>query len=53
MKRSILGLMYLIQGMRHVGIDVDTRLAQMGIHADALDQVQSLRMRLVGYSAAY
>lgn len=37
MKRSILGLMYLIQGMRHVGIDVDTRLAQMGIHADALD----------------
>lgn len=37
MKRSILGLMYLIQGMRHVGIDVDARLANMGIHADALD----------------
>ncbi|ENW07688.1 AraC family transcriptional regulator [Acinetobacter beijerinckii] len=37
MKRSILGLMYLIQGMRHVGIDVDERLINMGIHADALD----------------
>jgi AraC-like DNA-binding protein len=37
MKRSILGLMYLIQGMRHVGIDVDARLADMGIQADALD----------------
>ncbi len=37
MKRSILGLMYLIQGMRHVGIDVDARLADMGILADALD----------------
>ncbi|ENU29767.1 hypothetical protein F991_02254 [Acinetobacter sp. CIP-A165] len=37
MKRSILGLMYLIQGMRHVGIDVDARLANMGIQADALD----------------
>ena len=29
--------MYLIQGMRHVGIDVDTRLANIGIQADALD----------------
>ena len=37
MKRSILGLMYLIQGMRHVGIDVDARLADMGIQAEALD----------------
>ena len=37
MKKSILGLMYLIQGMRHIGLDVDTRLAHIGIHANALD----------------
>lgn len=37
MKRSILGLMYLIHGMRNSGIDVDTRLASIGIKADALD----------------
>ncbi|OTG82983.1 helix-turn-helix domain-containing protein [Acinetobacter sp. ANC 4648] len=37
MKRSILGLMYLIHGMRNSGIDVDTRLASIGINADALD----------------
>ena len=37
MKRSILGLMYLIQGMRHSGIDVDTRLGHVGIKAEALD----------------
>lgn len=29
--------MYLIQGMRHAGIDVDARLADMGIQAEALD----------------
>ena len=37
MKRSILGLMYLIQGMRNAGIDVDTRLASIGIKLDAID----------------
>lgn len=37
MKRSILGLMYLIQGMRNAGIDVDARLANIGIQADAID----------------
>ncbi len=37
MKRSILGLMYIIQGMRHTGIDVDARLAEIGIQANALD----------------
>ncbi len=37
MKRSILGLMYLIQGMRNAGIDVDSRLATIGIKPDALD----------------
>lgn len=37
MKRSILGLMYLIQGMRHTDIDVDSRLASIGLHAEALD----------------
>ena len=37
MKRSILGLMYLIQGMRNSGIDVDSRLANIGIRIDALN----------------
>lgn len=37
MKRSILGLMYLIHGMRNAGIDVDTRLSSVGIKAEALD----------------
>ena len=37
MKRSILGLMYLIQGMRNAGIDVDARLANIGIQSDAID----------------
>lgn len=37
MKRSILGLMYLIQGMRNAGIDVDARLASIGIQSDVLD----------------
>ncbi len=37
MKRSILGLLYLIQGMRKAGVDVDSRLEGIGIHADALD----------------
>lgn len=37
MKRSILGLMYLIHGMRNAGIDVDSRLESIGIKADALD----------------
>jgi uncharacterized protein (DUF2164 family) len=34
MKRS-LGLMYLIQGMRNAGIDVDSRLADIGIKVDS------------------
>lgn len=37
MKRSILGLMYLIQGMRQTDIDVDARLASIGLKADAFD----------------
>lgn len=37
MKRSMLSLIYLINGMRHAGIDVDARLAQIGIHANALN----------------
>lgn len=37
MKRSILGLMYLIQGMRQAGIPVDQRLEQIGLKADAFD----------------
>ncbi len=37
MKCSVLGLMYLIQGMRKVGIDVDQKLEKIGLRADALD----------------
>lgn len=37
MKRSILGLMYLIQGMRQAGIPVDQRLKQIGLKADSFD----------------
>lgn len=37
MKRSILGLMYLIQGMRVAGIPVDQRLKQIGLNAAAFD----------------
>lgn len=37
MKRSMLSLIYLINGMRHAGIDVDARLARIGIRASALN----------------
>lgn len=37
MKRSILGLIYLIQGMRDAGLPVEQRLAEIGIHVDSLD----------------
>lgn len=40
MKRSALGLIYLIQGMRNAGIDVDSRLADIGIKVDSLTQAQ-------------
>ena len=46
MKRSILGLMYLIQGMRNAGIDVDERLQSIGLHADALDASSVIHPRL-------
>ncbi|SDY24953.1 helix-turn-helix domain-containing protein [Acinetobacter kyonggiensis] len=37
MKRSVLGLMYLIQGMRKAGVEVDQKLQSIGLRADALD----------------
>jgi AraC-like DNA-binding protein len=37
MKRSILSLMYLVQGMRKAGIDVDEKLQTIGLRIDALD----------------
>ncbi len=37
MKRSVLSLMYLIQGMRKAGIDVDQKLQTIGLRIDALD----------------
>lgn len=46
MKRSILGLMYLIHGMRNAGIDVDSRLNSIGIKADALDPSSTIHPSL-------
>ena len=37
MKRSILSLMYLVQGMHMAGIDVDQKLQSIGLRLDALD----------------
>ncbi|NLZ87705.1 MAG: AraC family transcriptional regulator, partial [Gammaproteobacteria bacterium] len=37
MKRSVLSLMYLIQGMRKAGIDVDQKLQNIGLRVDAFD----------------
>ncbi|MFH7764679.1 AraC family transcriptional regulator ligand-binding domain-containing protein [Acinetobacter sp. BSP-28] len=37
MKRSVLSLMYLIQGMRKAGVPVDHKLLTIGLRADALD----------------
>ncbi|MGE8650042.1 MAG: AraC family transcriptional regulator, partial [Acinetobacter sp.] len=37
MKRSVLSLMYLIQGMRKAGIEVDQKLQNIGLRVDALD----------------
>lgn len=37
MKRSILSLIYLIQGMRKAGVDVDPKLDSIGLRVDALD----------------
>lgn len=46
MKRSILGLLYLIQGMRQVGINVDERLEAVGLKADALDPSSTIQPEL-------
>ncbi len=37
MKRSIMGLMYLIQGMQSVGVDVYARLKEIGIDSQQLN----------------
>lgn len=37
MKRSILGLIYLIQAMRKAGLEVDPKLHGVGLRGDALD----------------
>lgn len=37
MKRSILSLLYLIQGMRKAGIDVDQKLKRIGLSESAID----------------
>jgi len=59
MKRSILGLMYLIHGMRNAGIDVDSRLRNIGIKAEALDPSSIIHpslewdiLKVVGYDVS-
>ncbi|TQR61867.1 AraC family transcriptional regulator [Acinetobacter sp. RF14B] len=59
MKRSILGLLYIIQGMRKAGVDVDERLQGIGIHAEALDPAAVIHpelekdvFRVIGESVA-
>ena len=37
MKRSVLGLMYLIQGMRKAGVAVDQKLQSIGLRVESLD----------------
>ena len=37
MKRSVLSLMYLVQGMRKAGVPVDHKLLSIGLRAEALD----------------
>ncbi len=37
MKRSVLSLVYLVQGMKKAGMDVDAKLQSIGLRADALD----------------
>ena len=37
MKRSILSLMYLIQGMRDAGIDLNDKLMRIGLQVDAIE----------------
>lgn len=37
MKRSVLGLMYLIQGMRKAGVAVDEKLQRIGLRLESLD----------------
>ena len=37
MKRSILGLLYLIQAMRKAGLEVDPKLQHIGLRSEALD----------------
>lgn len=46
MKRSILGLMYLIQGMRKAGIAVDQKLQSIGLRAEALDPSSTIHPSL-------
>lgn len=46
MKRSILGLIYLIQGMRQAGINVDERLATIGINFESLDTTSIIHQDL-------
>ncbi|OTG82488.1 AraC family transcriptional regulator [Acinetobacter sp. ANC 4558] len=46
MKRSILSLMYLIQGMRNAGIDIDEKLMRIGLKVDAIDLASAIDINL-------
>lgn len=46
MKRSILSLIYLIQGMHQAGIDLDDKLTSIGLRMDSLDPSSVLSANL-------
>lgn len=46
MKRSIMGLIYFIQGMRSAGINIDERLQKIGINVEQLDPQALIHRRL-------
>lgn len=46
MKRSAMGLIYLIQGMRSAGVDVDEKLKKIGIDAELIDPQALIQRQL-------
>lgn len=46
MKRSILSLMYLIQGIRHARIDIDQKLVEIGLNENAIDPSSTIHRSL-------
>ena len=46
MKRSILSLLYLIQGMQKAGVDLDYKLKKIGLNVDAIDSSAIIHPKL-------